>query len=75
MNKHVIVDVDVYAVKLIFQDNNVTITNAEICFCSTDRCNNADHMPPAPTTPAPGNSAAAVLGCLATTLAALLLAY
>ena len=32
-------------------DNNVTITDAEICFCSTDYCNNADHLPPIPTPP------------------------
>eukprot|EP00091_Calanus_sinicus_P015536 TRINITY_DN3388_c0_g1_i8.p1 TRINITY_DN3388_c0_g1~~TRINITY_DN3388_c0_g1_i8.p1 ORF type:complete len:326 (-),score=81.87 TRINITY_DN3388_c0_g1_i8:164-1141(-) len=31
-------------------DNNVTITDMEICFCSGDRCNAEDPIPPEPTT-------------------------
>jgi len=32
------------------QDNNVTVTDIEICFCSGDRCNADDPLPPEPTT-------------------------
>merc|ERR1712243_70216 len=34
-------------------DNNVTITNIELCFCSTNECNSEDPIFPEPTTNQP----------------------
>merc|ERR1711936_605125 len=33
-------------------DNNVTVTDIEICFCDKENCNNDDPLPPEPTTDA-----------------------
>jgi len=43
-------------------DHNVTITDMEVCFCSGDRCNADDPIPPKPTTTGkPGGSTATSL--------------
>jgi len=46
-------------------DNNVTVTDIEICFCSGDRCNNDDPIPPEPTTTAsPGGGASSLVSSI-----------
>jgi len=50
-------------------DNNVTVTDIEICFCSGDRCNTEDPIPPEPTQP---GAASTVLSSIVLLLISLL---